>query len=195
MNEGFVKLFCLNNAAIQADLETAVRACGLSSEQTEIEKSADQLIASYLPQFDYEIRLQAERMAEFYRIFYMLENDIRSLIVSTLEEYGADWWQEKVPENVRQNAEKNQVKALAQGIIPRSNRLIDYTTFGELSEIIKANWDIFGGMFSRHDKIGVERVMQQLNMLRAPIAHCGVLGEEEVVNLKLTVRRWFKIME
>ncbi|TIT27770.1 MAG: hypothetical protein E5W86_08230 [Mesorhizobium sp.] len=73
--------------------------------------------------------------------------------------------------------------------------MIDYTTFGELGEIIKANWDVFGGVFSRHDKVGVEKVLQQLNMLRGPIAHCGVLGEDDVVKLKLVVRNWYRLME
>src|SRR5687767_13044783 len=47
----------------------------------------------------------------------------------------------------------------------------DFTTFGELGEIIKTNWDLFGSVFSSPK--AVERVMANLNTLRGPVAHCS----------------------
>jgi hypothetical protein len=41
--------------------------------------------------------------------------------------------------------------------------------FGELGEIIKANWALFGDTFS--DLKAVETTLARLNTLRAPIAH------------------------
>jgi hypothetical protein len=76
---------------------------------------------------------------------------------------------------------------------PRSDERLDFATFGELSQIIKQNWDLFGGMFSSVK--AVERVMANLNSLRGPIAHCSPLAEDEVVRLRLTVRDWFRLME
>ena len=76
---------------------------------------------------------------------------------------------------------------------PRSTDLIDYTTFGELGEIIKSNWDLFGSLFS--SKKAVEKVMSSLNSLRGPIAHCSGLAEDEIVRLRLAVRDWFRLME
>ncbi len=73
--------------------------------------------------------------------------------------------------------------------------MIDYTTFGEIGEIVKDNWDVFAGIFSGSDKNRVLRVINRLNLARGPIAHCGLLSEDEVVRLKLTVRDWYKLME
>jgi hypothetical protein len=71
--------------------------------------------------------------------------------------------------------------------------MLDFTNFGELSEIIKANWDVFGGMLS--SKKAVETAMARLNSIRGPIAHRSPLAEDEIVRLKLTVRDWFRLMD
>ena len=84
-------------------------------------------------------------------------------------------------------------KEIDSGVTPRSSEPIDFTTFGELGEIIKSNWDTFGGIFNSQK--AVERVMTNLNTLRGPIAHCGVLAEDEIVRLRLSVRDWFRLME
>jgi hypothetical protein len=54
-------------------------------------------------------------------------------------------------------------KEIDTGMTPRSDEQLDFTTFGGLSEIIKQNWDIFGGMFSSVK--AVERIMSNLNSL------------------------------
>ena len=38
-------------------------------------------------------------------------------------------------------------------------------------------------------------IMTSLNTLRAPIAHCSPLAEDEVVRFQLTVKDWFRLME
>jgi len=59
----------------------------------------------------------------------------------------------------------------------QKRKLIEnFTTFGELGEIIKANWDILGDTFN--SKKGVEKVMANLNVLRGPIAHCSPLASD-----------------
>jgi hypothetical protein len=76
---------------------------------------------------------------------------------------------------------------------PRSSDPLDFTTFGELGEIIKSNWDVFGAIFTSPK--AVEKVMASLNMLRGPVAHCSPLAEDEVLRLRLSVRDWFRLME
>lgn len=71
---------------------------------------------------------------------------------------------------------------------------LDYTTFGELSDLIQTNWDIFGGSLFT-SKRAVQKVMASLNALRNPIAHCCPLAEDEKLRLQLTVRDWFRLME
>lgn len=188
--------FILMNASLRSAVDTVLSEQGVVGQTTAIERFSDSLIKDYLTVARTEDRQQADRMSSYYKLFYLLENEIRGFIVDLLADADdPDWWVNKIPEQVRLNAEKNLQRERKEGTIPRSDRMVDYTTFGELGEIIKANWDVFGGVFSRHDKQGVERVLQQLNMLRGPIAHCGILAEDDVVKLKLVVRNWYRLME
>jgi hypothetical protein len=56
-----------------------------------------------------------------------------------------------------------------------------------------ANWKLFSDTFI--DAKAVEGVLARLNMLRAPIAHCSMLAEDEVLRLRLSLRDWFQLME
>ena len=71
--------------------------------------------------------------------------------------------------------------------------MLDFTNFGELSQIIEKNWDLFGSILS--SVRAVKKVLASLNTLRGPIAHCTPLAEDEVVRLQLSVRDWFRLME
>jgi hypothetical protein len=147
----------------------------------------------YYPQFADKLRREAEQMADHYKIFYCLANFLRELITSKLqEEHGDKWWELAVPEVVRKNAGENRKKEITSGNTPRSDSLIDYTNFGELGEIVKANWAVFGDVF--RDLRAVETIMSRLNTLRGPIAHCKVLAEDEVVRLDLSLRDLFRQM-
>lgn len=87
---------------------------------------------------------------------------------------------------------RNEADDLRRAVL-RSQDPLDYTAFGELGEIIKSNWQLFGGIFSSVK--AVERVMASLNTLRSPIAHCSPLAEDEVVRLRLSLRDWFRLRE
>jgi hypothetical protein len=132
-------------------------------------------------------------MAVQYEIFYCLENDIRVILADRLlEKAGANWWAECVPQAVQETAKRNMDREAQQGVTPRSEEPIDYINFGELGEIIKANWPTFGDMFK--NRLAVERILTQLNLLRGPIAHCKALAEDEVDRLELGLRDWFRQM-
>ncbi len=150
----------------------------------------------YYPQFDAAVRGEASAMAKHYEIFYSLEKSIRTLVAGTIEaaEKTPEWWSSaRVPAAVQTEVSARVQKELDAGVTRRSLDELDYTTFGELSVIIGANWDIFGGLFS--SKKAVEKVMASLNALRNPIAHCSPLAEDEQLRLQLTVRDWFRLME
>ena len=196
MNERDIELFVLKNAAITQDLRRSFFDLKISNARGSLEAQADSLVAEYLRQVDFETIADAERMSEFYKLFYALENDMRSLIESTIADAkGDDWWKTSVPQAVRDNAAKNYDREAAEGLPPRSDRLIDYTTFGELGEIVRENWDLFSGMFSNANRNRVLRVINRLNLVRGPIAHCNFLPEEEAIRLKLAIRDWYKLME
>ncbi|WP_275154637.1 Swt1 family HEPN domain-containing protein [Elizabethkingia meningoseptica] len=133
-------------------------------------------------------------MAKHYEVFYCLEKSIRSLVVELMEEkYGNNWW-DKVKEDIRRNVETNIKREEDSAFTIRSEEKIDYTTFGELSQIVIGNWEAFENLFRRGQK-AFQKIMTNLNQLRGPIAHCCPLAEDEVVRLELTVKDWFRLME
>lgn len=150
----------------------------------------------YYPQFNSSVRSEAAEMSRHYEVFYCLEKTIRELVSQTIEsaEKIPDWWKSnRITPNIKSEVAGRMQKELDSAMTRRSNDELDYTTFGELSQIITTNWDIFGGLFS--SRKAVERVMASLNSLRGPIAHCSPLAEDEVLRLQLTVRDWFRLME
>jgi hypothetical protein len=184
-----VKHFILNNLAIRADLRVVESRYDIMI----VRGSQDFQPERYYPQFADKLRREAEQMADHYKIFYCLENFLRELITSKLqEEHGEKWWDAAVPEVVRKNASDNRKKEITSGNTPRSDFLIDYTNFGELGEIVKANWAVFGDVF--RDLRAVENIMSRLNTPRGPIAHCKILAEDEVVRLDLSFRDLFRQM-
>lgn len=191
-------------------VENVVRLFGMTALQahdrlTEVEKeigidldlapgNSDDQDEDYYPQFKAGIRAEAQKMSVHYEVFYCLERSIRELITEKfISVKGADWWKQCVPEDVKANALRAQTEEVNSGVTPRSQDLLDYTTFGELSKIINGNWDVFGDMFSSQQ--AVQRVMNNLNILRGPIAHCSILAEDEVLRLKISVKAWFRLME
>jgi len=191
-----IELFVLKSASIRLELNKTLSQLSVANVRSALEIVTDSLVTGYIDQIDYRIVNNAERMADFYKTFFALENDIRDLVEETLEEqFQASWWEKCVPQVVRENVQKNVDRESSEGLPPRSSRLIEYTTFGELGEIIKDNWDSFSGIFSSATKNRVMRVVTRLNHARGPIAHCNLLPEEESVRLKLAIRDWYKLME
>lgn len=188
-----IKLFGMSNQLIETGLDRVEAGLGVDLGRGIVNLSEKD--PSYYPQFDRDIRGEAARMAEHYEIFYCLEKTIRKLICEALESAEPKtWWNNKrIPQQIFQETEKRIQKEREAGITIRSENPLDFTNFGELGEIIKANWDVFGSLFD--NPRAVEKVMNNLNLLRAPIAHCSPLAEDEVVRLRLSVKDWFRLME
>ncbi len=186
-----VKLFVLANSLLENKLDAVERDLQLDLGRKEKETSKE---AEYYAQFDLVHRQEAREMSKHYEVFYCLEKAIRGLVVQLMsEKYGESWWSEKVKEEIRINVEKNIKKEIESSFTQRSEREIDYTTFGELSEIVLGNWEAFAVLF-RNEK-AFQRIMTSLNQLRGPIAHCCPLAEDEIVRLNLVVKDWFRLME
>lgn len=150
--------------------------------------------SAYYPQFEQSVRLEAADMSENYEVFYCLEQAIRKLVTEALEDAeGSDWWNSaRVATDIKADVASLVKKEKDAGVTPRSDNLIDYTTFGQLSVMITANFDLFEPILKT--KRGVERVMANLNLLRGPIAHCCPMQEDEVDRLRLAVKDWFRMI-
>ncbi|WEK51252.1 MAG: Swt1 family HEPN domain-containing protein [Candidatus Kaistia colombiensis] len=191
MDHGRIELFILKSASIKQSIDDTMQRP--KSTKTVLEE--DYSIKSSIAQFSSEVRDSALLMAEHYKLFYMLENDIRRLIDDTLSEsHGdSDWWEKYAPQSAKEEMKSNLQREREAGFTPRSENPLDYITFGQLGEIIRMNWQLFGGILSNQKAMG--RVMYSLNNLRGPIAHCGNLAEDEVDRLRLTVKDWFRLLE
>lgn len=147
----------------------------------------------YFPQFEERVRKQAATMSRHFEVFYCLENSLRQTIQAKLaNDFGANWWDQVVPEVVKKSAEDNMKRELDSGVTMRSTDALDYTTFGELGEIVRSKWENFSDIFN--SKSAFNKIMASLNTLRAPIAHCCPLADDEVERLRLTLRDWFRLM-
>lgn len=188
-----IKLLGMTVQLLDADLDRVEREFEISlGRATRATDEADQ---DYYPQFDEDLRREAAEMGRHYEVFYCLERSIRRFMSETLKASdGASWWDGgRVPAAIHQEVAKRMQQEVDSAVTIRSSEPIDFTTFGELGEIIKANWDLFGATFS--SQRAVSRVMANLNTLRGPIAHCSRLAEDEVVRLQLSLRDWFRLME
>ncbi|NKQ83420.1 hypothetical protein C3Y91_03315 [Rhizobium sp. UPM1133] len=58
---------------------------------------------------------------------------------------------------------------------------------------MRANWSDFAGMLRSVDSMN--RALHGLNMLRGTIAHCGVLADDEVDRLQMSILHWFRVLE
>ncbi len=188
-----IKLFGISNQLLETALDRVE--AELSIDLGRDKASAQDKDWRYYPQFDASIRNEAARMARHYEVFYCLEQSIRKLIAETLElaDPGKWWDPKRIPKLIFDEIGKRIQKERDAGVTPRSDHPIDYSNFGELGEIIKANWDVFGSIFD--SQRAVEKVMNSLNVIRGPIAHCSSLSEDEVVRLRLSVKDWFRLME
>jgi len=186
-----VKSFAMTNMLIEADLDSIEKHYEIDLGRNDAKITAHE--SKYSAQFPANLRAEAKTMSNHYEVFYCLEKSIRQLVVDVLKNSGdEDWWDSYVPEQIKINVKKAIKRERESGVTPRSSNPIDYTNFGELSEIIKANWGIFGGTVFNEIK-AVEKVMGSLNSLRNPIAHCSPLAEDEVLRLDISLRDWFRL--
>ena len=143
--------------------------------------------------FEHKILASARRMARFYVYYYAFENSIRNLISGRLEEkYGINWWDLKVPQNVKQHVRENQKQELETSMGIRSDEPIYYSNFGELIDIINSNWNDFSDTI-RSQK-AMQSVISQFGKIRNVIAHSCELGEDDIFRLKLLIKDWFRIL-
>ena len=188
--EDRIKLYCMSQSLVERDLDKVEVHLHVDLKRAETTPKDEE----YYPQFDLAFRIEAAQMSQHYELFYCLEKSIRKLVLETLEsEHGETWWDTCVPGPVKANVQNNIQKELDSGITLRSEAEIGYANFGELGEIVRSNWASFDAIFASQKAF--TKIMTSLNILRALIAHCSPLSEDEVMRLQLTVKDWFRLME
>lgn len=184
----YVKLFGMHNLMLESDLQK-LEESGFQIEHARTIQKAEIVDVEL---FEADILEEARRMADFYTIYYALENSIRRLISGRLsEKYAAAWWNDKVPEGVRKEVERKQKEEKDTAMSIRSEDPLAYTNFGELISIFDANWIDFSDTL-RSQK-AMQQILSQFNKIRNTVAHSCELNEDEVTRFKLSVKDWFRI--
>jgi hypothetical protein len=183
-----LKLFGMHNLLLEAELRK-LEDSGIQIEHSRTIQRAEIVDVEL---FEGDILQQGRRMADFYAIYYSLENSIRRLISGRLsEKHGATWWKDKVPEGVRKEVEKKQREELDTTMSIRSEDPLAYTNFGELISIFDANWVDFSDTL-RSQK-AMQQILSQFNKIRNVVAHSCELNDDEITRFKLFVKDWFRI--
>jgi energy-converting hydrogenase A subunit M len=183
-----LKTFGMQSLMVEADLSRLERdGVDLGHART---LSTKQVVDVEL--FEADILRQARKMADFYVIYYSLENTIRRLIRGVLHEVvGVDWWTQRVPEGVRNSVADKQAKEKDSVMAIRSDDPMAYTNFGELIDILNANWDDFADGI--RSKKAMQQTLSQMNQVRNIIAHSCELPDDEITRFELLVRDWLRI--
>jgi hypothetical protein len=142
--------------------------------------------------FSPRILYDAAKMSSVFGAFFCLENSVRELITERLlARRGTDWWNSAVPGKIKQGVEKLKEKESKNRYhTPRSVSLIGYTMFGNLAQIIIANWDEFSDLFP--DQAWVTSRFNDLEMSRNIIMHTGALPQIEIERIQSIVRDWIR---
>ncbi len=140
--------------------------------------------------FSPRVVYDARKMASVFIAFFCLENSVRELITERLlARIGIDWWSSAVPQRIKTAVEKIKEKESdARYHTPRSTSLIGYTMFGNLAQIIIANWDNFSDLFP--DQAWIMSRFNDLEMSRNIIMHTGTLPQLEIDRIESIVRDW-----
>ena len=127
-----------------------------------------------------------------YTAIAAFENSVRALVVKTLiDKFQADWWDKGASNNIRERAQKRmEEEQNAKWHAQRGQDPINYTTFGDLKNIMQNNWDAF------EDLIGslpwASGIFDVIERSRNVIMHSGMLGREDIERLGVNIRDWVK---
>jgi HEPN superfamily Swt1-like protein len=183
-----VKLFGMHNLMLETEL-SKLEGAGIQIEHAKTIQKAEVVDVEL---FENDILQEARKMADFYVLYYSLENSIRRLISERLaEKHGPTWWKNKVPSALQAEVEKKQKEERDTTMSIRSEDLLTYTNFGELIGIFDANWADFSDTL-RSQK-AMQQILSQFNKIRNVVAHSCELNEDEITRFKLLVKDWFRI--
>ena len=152
----------------------------------------DELVDTDL--FEHEILRKAKKMADFYVLYFSLENSVRKLITDVLsEKHGVEWWDKKVPSGIKDNVKKLQKEEKDTAMSIRSEDNLAYANFGELIDIFNSNWNDFAEIL--RSRKSVQDTLSQFSNIRNVIAHSCELNDDEILRFKLLIKDWLRIQQ
>ncbi len=153
----------------------------------------EKLLAEQIAPFSISRRNNAIEMARLYALLHCFENEVRSLIRSTLEENeGVDWW-DKLPNKVKKHAESRQNTAFKDSWLEGEKEdLLGFVDFGMLAAIIVEKWSLFEDIMpSQH---WLKQRMEELEKARNFIAHNRMLLPSEFNRIYMYIADWNRVI-
>jgi hypothetical protein len=109
MSNHTIELFVLKCSVIESGLRASLAEFNLGNDNG-FSATDNVQLEPFIKQFDLVDRQNGRRMSKYYEIFYLLENDIRRLIIQTMETaHGTTWWETHVPEAVLVEVKKIEI--------------------------------------------------------------------------------------
>lgn len=123
-----------------------------------------------------------------YELLKHLESSLRVSIEKALSEISADWWNEKIPNDVKQKAENRKKRNEKQWPWIAVNNLhaIHYIDFPDYAKIItrRDNWNaVFEKIFGNSERIIFK--LNELEPIRNAIAHARDISQRDLLKLYL----------
>jgi len=127
-----------------------------------------------------------------YRLFFVFENHLRELVVETLSQEGAVWW-DKVPGDVQTEVAKLEAMDEAKSWMALGSRdKSALLTYPQLLRIIDHNWKgVFEDLVRDRGLLNQARV---IGHLRNAICHMTEIPDEEVERIRQVMRDWFRVI-
>jgi hypothetical protein len=159
-----------------------------------LSRHLDAEIVARLPidALDEDLVSRAQRMAAVYVAIAAFENSAREFVSKVLlESVGADWWNTKVSEKIREKAEsRRKEEEKIRWHSPRGDEPINYTEFGDLSSIVGQNWALFEDYLQSLE--WMRQIIVTVERSRNVIMHSGELGLQDVERIATAIRDWIR---
>lgn len=135
----------------------------------------------------------ANKAAEVYRYLFVFENFLRDFIKDILSEGDQNWWQVKIPPDVKTEVAKSKETEETKAWMALGSREeIALTTYPQLFTIIDHRWkEDFGEIIK--DKHLLQEARHIAHMRNA-ICHMTDIPDEEVNRVKQVMRDWFRVV-
>lgn len=185
MSEQKLRQFVFNGLLLHDSFETLEKKHGIS-----VVESGDFIQVSRVVEADFSpvVWNNAIDMSSVYQSIFCIENTLRNFIVERMSErYGLNWWDEKVPKNIKNAVEKLKKDEIKNKFFSsRSDSEIGYTMLGNLGQIIINNWEDFSDIIP--SQAWLTSRMDDLEMARNIVMHTGVLPQIEIDRITSIVR-------
>lgn len=159
---------------------------GEAMKTAEVKLDASELMSKPSSDFD---------ATDCYQLLRWLEREIRSLIVNELSKLTPNWWKQRVPPDVRSNAEtrKQEREKPYPGRARQNLPLHEYLEFQDYIKIIimKTNWnEVFKQILVRPEVLTVK--LEEISIFRNDVAHMRDLTAQDrelfVTNVRQLLR-------